>query len=306
MRSSLWRSPARWAAFCFIIFIRLRSSWAMPAVLFLGAALSLLTVHANGAGLQHTFPGRGADLYLAGADPRYHAGHGDAIAARPADFPGRQGPYIASSGYSGVERAPCRLAALCDGDGGRGDRDIHQRIFLRSWSGDSAAGADRLYALYRLSGAGRGGVGGRQRRRATEKKFTVLLSTLTYKRRLLEVLLDMLVISSAFIWPLRCALSFTLTSFCSIYSSIRCRSSSWPPIRDFFFSVFIAALWRYTGVEDLCVSPRRSSAAPCFPWPAWFALPLRRLFTHRHDRLRLPVVLRRRRPPACRSACSLR
>jgi UDP-GlcNAc:undecaprenyl-phosphate GlcNAc-1-phosphate transferase len=90
-----------------------------------------------------------------------------------------------------------------------------------------------------------------QRRRATEKKFTVLLSTLTYKRRLLEVFLDMLVISSAFYLAFALRFEFHLNEV--LFNLF---ADSLPIVivatyTGFFLFGLYRGLWRYTGVEDL-------------------------------------------------------
>jgi UDP-GlcNAc:undecaprenyl-phosphate/decaprenyl-phosphate GlcNAc-1-phosphate transferase len=90
-----------------------------------------------------------------------------------------------------------------------------------------------------------------QQRRATEKKFTVLLSTLTYKRRLLEVILDMLVISSAFYLAFALRFEFQLNEFL-----LNLFVGSLPIVivatyTGFFLFGLYRGLWRYTGVEDL-------------------------------------------------------
>ena len=90
-----------------------------------------------------------------------------------------------------------------------------------------------------------------QQRRATEKKLTVLLSTLTYKRRLLEVILDMLVISSAFYLAFALRFEFRLNEFL-----LNLFVGSLPIVivatyTGFFLFGLYRGLWRYTGVEDL-------------------------------------------------------
>jgi len=90
-----------------------------------------------------------------------------------------------------------------------------------------------------------------QQRRATEKKLTVLLSTLTYKRRLLEVFLDMLVISSAFYLAFALRFEFQLNEFL-----LNLFVDSLPIVivatyTGFFLFGLYRGLWRYTGIEDL-------------------------------------------------------
>jgi UDP-GlcNAc:undecaprenyl-phosphate GlcNAc-1-phosphate transferase len=83
------------------------------------------------------------------------------------------------------------------------------------------------------------------------KRLTVLLTTLTYKRRLLEVVLDFLVISSAYYFAFALRYEFRLNDYL-----LALFLSSLPIILTatyaafFFFGVY-RGLWRYTGLEDL-------------------------------------------------------
>ena len=89
------------------------------------------------------------------------------------------------------------------------------------------------------------------RRRATEKKFTLLLSTLTYKRRLVQVLLDMAVISTAYYLAFALRFEFHLNQF-----QLNLFVDSLPVVLIASYSAFFLfgnyrGLWRYTGIEDL-------------------------------------------------------
>jgi UDP-GlcNAc:undecaprenyl-phosphate GlcNAc-1-phosphate transferase len=83
------------------------------------------------------------------------------------------------------------------------------------------------------------------------KRLTVLLTTLTYKRRVLEVVLDLLVISSAYYLAFALRYEFRLNDYL-----LALFLSSLPIILTatyaafFFFGVY-RGLWRYTGLEDL-------------------------------------------------------
>ncbi|HVO94849.1 MAG TPA: hypothetical protein VMT22_18500 [Terriglobales bacterium] len=90
-----------------------------------------------------------------------------------------------------------------------------------------------------------------QRRRAKEKKLTVLLSTLTYKRRLMEVFLDLLVISSAYYLAFAMRFEFHLNKFL-----LDLFVDSLPVVLIATYAAFFLlgnyrGLWRYTGIEDL-------------------------------------------------------
>jgi UDP-GlcNAc:undecaprenyl-phosphate GlcNAc-1-phosphate transferase len=90
-----------------------------------------------------------------------------------------------------------------------------------------------------------------ERRKREQKPLTILLSTLTYKRRLLEVLLDFLVIASAFYLAFALRFEFRLSD-----SLLRLYMQSLPVIivatyAMFFLCGIYRGLWRYTGLEDL-------------------------------------------------------
>jgi len=85
----------------------------------------------------------------------------------------------------------------------------------------------------------------------TQKKLTVLLSTLTYKRRLLEVFLDMVVMSSAFYLAFALRFEFRLNEVL-----LNLFVDSLPVVivatyTGFFLFGLYRGLWRYTDVEDL-------------------------------------------------------
>jgi UDP-GlcNAc:undecaprenyl-phosphate GlcNAc-1-phosphate transferase len=84
-----------------------------------------------------------------------------------------------------------------------------------------------------------------------QKKLTVLLGTLTYKRRLLEVILDCLVISSAYYLAFALRYDFNLDAW-----QLTLFINSLPLVlaatyTAFFFFGIYRGLWRYTGLEDL-------------------------------------------------------
>jgi UDP-GlcNAc:undecaprenyl-phosphate GlcNAc-1-phosphate transferase len=89
------------------------------------------------------------------------------------------------------------------------------------------------------------------KRKQAPKKITVLLSALTYKRRLLEVLLDLLVISSAYYFAFALRYEFRLNDYL-----LGLFLSSLPIVVAASYLAFWAVgiyrgLWRYTGLEDL-------------------------------------------------------
>jgi UDP-GlcNAc:undecaprenyl-phosphate/decaprenyl-phosphate GlcNAc-1-phosphate transferase len=84
-----------------------------------------------------------------------------------------------------------------------------------------------------------------------QKRLTVLLTSLTYKRRLLEVLLDLLVISSAYYLAFALRYEFRLNDYL-----LTLFLNSLPIVVAasyvaFFFRGIYRGLWRYTGLEDL-------------------------------------------------------
>lgn len=84
-----------------------------------------------------------------------------------------------------------------------------------------------------------------------QKRLTVLLTTLTYKRRVLEVLLDFLVIFSAYYLAFALRYEFQLNE-----SLLRLFLPSLPLVLIATFATFLffgiyRGLWRYTGLDDL-------------------------------------------------------
>jgi len=84
-----------------------------------------------------------------------------------------------------------------------------------------------------------------------QKKLTVLLTTLTYKRRLLEVILDFFVIAFAYYLAFALRFEFRLND-----SLVNLFLTSLPIVLTATYAVFFIfgiyrALWLYTGLEDL-------------------------------------------------------
>jgi UDP-GlcNAc:undecaprenyl-phosphate GlcNAc-1-phosphate transferase len=89
------------------------------------------------------------------------------------------------------------------------------------------------------------------RQKQAQKKLTVLLSRLTYKRRLMEVFLDLLVISFAYYLAFGLRFEFQLSD-----SLVNLFLASLPIVvtatyTAFFLIGIYRGLWRYTGLEDL-------------------------------------------------------
>lgn len=99
-----------------------------------------------------------------------------------------------------------------------------------------------------------------RQKQAVQKKLTVLLGTLTYKRRLLEVVLDGFVIASAYYLAFALRFDFQLgDALMTAYLTslpIVCAASY---VVFFLFGIY-RGLWRYTGLEDLV---RIGKAALC-------------------------------------------
>jgi UDP-GlcNAc:undecaprenyl-phosphate GlcNAc-1-phosphate transferase len=98
------------------------------------------------------------------------------------------------------------------------------------------------------------------KRKQAQKRFTVLLSTLTYKRRLFEVALDLMVISFAYYLAFALRYEFRLNEYL-----VGLFLNSLPIIvaatyAAFFFFGIYRGLWRYTGLEDLV---RTAQAVAC-------------------------------------------
>src|SRR5215813_11703184 len=89
------------------------------------------------------------------------------------------------------------------------------------------------------------------RRKQAQKKLTVLVATLTYKRRLMEVILDFFVIAFAYYLAFALRFEFYLSeSLMNLYLT------SLPIVvaatyLGFFLCGIYRGLWRYTGLEDL-------------------------------------------------------
>lgn len=89
------------------------------------------------------------------------------------------------------------------------------------------------------------------KRRAQEKKLLALISTLTYKRHLLEVILDVFLIAFAYYLAFIFHFDFHLEA-----SQVQLYLSSLPLVviatyGAFFFYGIYRGVWRYTGLEDL-------------------------------------------------------
>ena len=89
------------------------------------------------------------------------------------------------------------------------------------------------------------------RQKQSQKKLTVLLSGLTYKRRVLEVLLDLMVISFAYYLAFNLRFEFELSD-----ALVTLFLTSLPLVvtatyTGFFLFGIYRGLWRYTGLEDL-------------------------------------------------------
>jgi len=89
------------------------------------------------------------------------------------------------------------------------------------------------------------------RKKQAQKKLTVVLTTLTYKRRLLEVILDLFVIAFAYYLAFALRFEFYLSD-----SLMKLYITSLPIVviatyLGFFLFGIYRGLWRYTGLEDL-------------------------------------------------------
>ena len=100
------------------------------------------------------------------------------------------------------------------------------------------------------------------KRKQAQKRLTVLLTSLTYKRRLLEVVLDLLVISFAYYLAFALRYEFRLNEYL-----LRLFLNSLPIVvaasyvAFFFFGIY-RGLWRYTGLEDLVRIAQGGSLPP--------------------------------------------
>jgi UDP-GlcNAc:undecaprenyl-phosphate/decaprenyl-phosphate GlcNAc-1-phosphate transferase len=89
------------------------------------------------------------------------------------------------------------------------------------------------------------------RKKQAQKKLTVLLTTLTYKRRLLEVILDCFVIAFAYYVAFALRFDFYLSdSLMMLYLTSLPIVLIATYIGFFLFGIY-RGLWRYTGLEDL-------------------------------------------------------
>ena len=98
------------------------------------------------------------------------------------------------------------------------------------------------------------------RRPSAQKKLTVLLTTLTYKRRILEVVLDFVVISFAYYLAFALRYEFRLNEYL-----LQLFLSSLPVVIAATYAAFLLfgiyrSLWRYTELEDVV---RMAQAALC-------------------------------------------
>jgi UDP-GlcNAc:undecaprenyl-phosphate GlcNAc-1-phosphate transferase len=88
-------------------------------------------------------------------------------------------------------------------------------------------------------------------RKQAEKRLTVLLSTLTYKRRVLEVILDFVVIFSAYYLSFALRYEFQIDDFqLSLFINSLPLVLAATYAAFFFFGIY-RGLWRYTSLEDL-------------------------------------------------------
>jgi UDP-GlcNAc:undecaprenyl-phosphate GlcNAc-1-phosphate transferase len=89
------------------------------------------------------------------------------------------------------------------------------------------------------------------RKKQAQKKLTVLLATLTYKRRLLEVILDFFVIAFAYYLAFALRFDFHLSdSLMKLYLTSLPIVVTATYVGFFLFGLY-RGLWRYTGLEDL-------------------------------------------------------
>jgi len=89
------------------------------------------------------------------------------------------------------------------------------------------------------------------RKKLAQKKLTVLVATLTYKRRLLEVILDFFVIAFAYYLAFALRFEFSLSdSLMKLYLSSLPIVVAATYVGFFLFGLY-RGLWRYTGLEDL-------------------------------------------------------
>jgi UDP-GlcNAc:undecaprenyl-phosphate GlcNAc-1-phosphate transferase len=89
------------------------------------------------------------------------------------------------------------------------------------------------------------------RQKLAQKKLTVLLTTLTYKRRLLEVMLDFFVISFAYYLAFGLRFDFALNDSLMVLYLTSLPIVLAATYGSFFLFGIYRGLWRYTGLEDL-------------------------------------------------------
>ncbi|MEX0806281.1 MAG: glycosyl transferase [Candidatus Binatia bacterium] len=89
------------------------------------------------------------------------------------------------------------------------------------------------------------------KRKQLQKRLTVVLTTLTYKRRLMEVVLDFLVISFAYYLAFALRYEFRLNDYLlGLFLSSLPLVLTATYVAFFLFGLY-RGLWRYTGLEDL-------------------------------------------------------
>jgi UDP-GlcNAc:undecaprenyl-phosphate/decaprenyl-phosphate GlcNAc-1-phosphate transferase len=99
------------------------------------------------------------------------------------------------------------------------------------------------------------------RKKQAQKKLTVLVATLTYKRRLLEVILDFFVIAFAYYLAFALRFEFYLSeSLMKLYLTSLPIVVTATYVGFFLFGLY-RGLWRYTGLEDLVRIARSVAAA---------------------------------------------
>jgi UDP-GlcNAc:undecaprenyl-phosphate/decaprenyl-phosphate GlcNAc-1-phosphate transferase len=93
--------------------------------------------------------------------------------------------------------------------------------------------------------------GEKQKTKASKKKLPVLLSTLTYKRRLLEVVLDFFLIAFAYYLAFALRFELRLNDFLMNLFLTSLPLVLIATFTSFFFFGIYRGLWRYTGLDDL-------------------------------------------------------
>jgi UDP-GlcNAc:undecaprenyl-phosphate GlcNAc-1-phosphate transferase len=89
------------------------------------------------------------------------------------------------------------------------------------------------------------------RKKQAQKKLTLLVATLTYKRRLMEVILDFFVIAFAYYLAFALRFEFSLSdSLMNLYLTSLPIVVAATYVGFFIFGLY-RGLWRYTGLEDL-------------------------------------------------------